>query len=140
MDMGDMRKNFYSVTQENGVVGIRLRDGYEVLVDGVTFHAYRDKVDGDVYIIDMDTGLSVFRYEYTGRFCEPEEDILIEMAKEELLESGKLENWGVRRTKKSYLLAAKMFRAYLLAERLRGKQEMVARSEKEENYGQGNVF
>ncbi len=134
--MDNMRRTFYSMTQKDGLTGVMLRDGYEVELGGRVFYAYRSNTNGNVYIIDPDTGLAVSSYRYRGSFFgEPTETDLIERAKEKLLESGELENWGAIRTKKIYFLAVRTFRAYLLAERLWGRQTMAVRFEQEKARG-----
>ena len=53
---------FYSVVQENNIVGLRKQDGYEIEVDGIKFNAYKSMIDGRVYILDPKNGIAVFIY------------------------------------------------------------------------------
>lgn len=125
------RKMFYSVVQENNVVGLRQRDGYEIEVDGIKFNAYKSMIDGRVYILDPKNGIAVFIYD------DDTDDLLqheiVEKAKDEFVKRRVFEKWKEKSGMGSYQLTNKMFNAYKKAESLREQQRKLA--QKEINWG-----
>ena len=125
------RKMFYSVVQENNIVGLRKQDGYEIEVDGIKFNAYKSMIDGRVYILDPKNGIAVFIY-------SDDTDVLshhdpAEKAKDEFVKRGVFERWKEKCDTESYQLTNKMFNAYKKAESLRERQKELVQREIEEN-------
>lgn len=125
------RKMFYSVVQENNIVGLRKQDGYEIEVDGIKFNAYKSMIDGRVYILDPKNGIAVFIY-------SDDTDVLphhdpVEKAKDEFVKRGVFERWKEKCDTESYQLTNKMFNAYKKAESLRERQKELVQREIEEN-------
>lgn len=125
------RKMFYSVVQENNIVGLRKQDGYEITVDGIKFNAYKSSIYEKVYILDPKNGIAVFIYnDDTDDLLHQE---LVEKAKDIFVKRGDFERWKEKRNMKSYKLANKMFNAYKKAESLRERQKELIQREIEEN-------
>lgn len=125
------RKMFYSVVQENNIVGLRKQDGYEIIVDGIKFNAYKSSIYEKVYILDPKNGIAVFIYnDDTDDLLHQE---LVEKAKDIFVKRGDFERWKEKRNMKSYKLANKMFNAYKKAESLRERQKELVQREIEEN-------
>lgn len=125
------RKMFYSVVQENNIVGLRKQDGYEITVDGIKFNAYKSSIYEKVYILDPKNGIAVFIYnDDTDDLLHQE---LVEKAKDIFVKRGDFERWKEKRNMKSYKLANKMFNAYKKAESLRERQKELVQREIEEN-------
>lgn len=121
------KKMFYSVIQENSIVGLRKQDGYEIEVDGIKFNAYKSAIYEKVYILDPKNGIAVFIYnDDTDDSLNHE---LVEKAKDEFVKRGDFERWKEKRNMKSYKLANKMFNAYKKAESLRERQKEIAKRE-----------
>lgn len=131
------RKTFYSVIQENNIVGLRKQDGYEIAVDGIKFNAYKSMIDGRVYILDPKNGIAVFIYSDDTDTLQNHE--LVEKAKDEFIKRGVFERWKEQCDKESYQLTNKMFNAYKKAESLREQQrELVQREIEEDRRQQDN--
>ena len=111
------RKMFYSVIQENNIVGLMKQDGYEIVVDGIKFNIYKSTVDDRVYILDPKNGIAVFIYSDNTDTLSPHE--YVEKAKDEFIKRGVFERWKEQCDKESYQLTNKMFNAYKKAESLR---------------------
>lgn len=133
------RKMFYSVIQENNVVGLRKQDGYEITVDGIKFNAYKSMIDDRVYILDPKNGIAVFIYsDDTDTDTLPPHEY-VEKAKDEFIKRGVFERWKEQCDKESYQLTNKMFNAYKKAESLREQQrELVQREIEEDRRQQDN--
>ena len=128
--MKKVRKTFYTVVCERGVVGIVEQDGFEVEIDGEKFNAYRDRHRDSAYIIDPQTGLALQTYEYDCEYDLPTEIEMIERAGEKLIEKKeRLKKWREQKGKESYKLTVQMFKAYKKAEGLREKQKEAVRRE-----------
>lgn len=125
------RKMFYSVVQENNIVGLRKQDGYEITVDGIKFNAYKSSIYEKVYILDPKNGIAVFIYNDDTDDLPHHE--LVEKAKDIFVKRGDFERWKEKRNMKSYKLANKMFNAYKKAESLRERQKELVQREIEEN-------
>ena len=125
------RKVFYSVMQENNIVGLRKQDGYEITVDGIKFNAYKSSIYEKVYILDPKNGIAVFVYNDDTDDLPHQE--LVEKAKDIFVKRGDFERWKEKRNMKSYKLANKMFNAYKKAESLRERQKELVQREIEEN-------
>lgn len=125
------RKMFYSVMQENNIVGLRKQDGYEITVDGIKFNAYKSSIYEKVYILDPKNGIAVFIYNDDTDDLPHQE--LVEKAKDIFVKRGDFERWKEKRNMKSYKLANKMFNAYKKAESLRERQKELVQREIEEN-------
>ena len=125
------RKVFYSVTQENNIVGLRKQDGYEITVDGIKFNAYKSSIYEKVYILDPKNGIAVFVYNDDTDDLPHQE--LVEKAKDIFVKRGDFERWKEKRNMKSYKLANKMFNAYKKSESLRERQKELVQREIEEN-------
>lgn len=125
------RKMFYSVVQENNIVGLRKQDGYEIEVDGIKFNAYKNMINGRVYILDPKNGIAVFIYSDDTDVL-PHHD-LVEKAKDEFVKRGVFEIWKEKCDTESYQLTNEMFNAYKKAESLRERQKELAQREIEEN-------
>lgn len=131
------RKTFYSVIQENNIVGLRKQDGYEIAVDGIKFNAYKSMIDGRVYILDPKNGITVFIYSDDTDTLPHHE--LVEKAKDEFIKRGIFERWKEQCDKESYQLTNKMFNAYKKAESLREQQrELVQREIEKDRRQQDN--
>lgn len=128
------RKMFYSVVQKNDIVGLRKQDGYEIVVDGIEFNAYKSMIDGRVYIIDPKNGSGIFSYRDDTIDILPTCE-LVEKAKDEFIKRGAFERWKEKCNKKSYKLANKTFNAYKKAESLREQQRELAQREIYEELG-----
>lgn len=117
------RKEFYSVICKDKVVGISKQSGFEIKIDGEIFNAYRN--EERAYIIDQQTGVAVYTYDYPWDEMEtPSEIEMIKLAREKLVEDKEnLEKWRLQRNKESYKLTVEMFAAYKNAEELREKQK-----------------
>lgn len=124
------RKIFYSVVQENNIVGLRKQDGYEIAVDGIKFNAYKSMIDDRAYILDPKNGIAVFIYSDNTDTLLPHD--LIEKAKDEFIKRGVFERWKKQCDKESYQLTNKMFNAYKKAESLREQQRELVQREIEE--------
>lgn len=125
------RKMFYSVMQENNIVGLRKQDGYEITVDGIKFNAYKSSIYEKVYILDPKNGIAVFIYNDDTDDLPHQE--LVEKAKDIFVKRGDFERWKEKRNMKSYKLANKIFNAYKKAESLRERQKELVQREIEEN-------
>lgn len=125
------RKMFYSVMQENNIVGLRKQDGYEITVDGIKFNAYKSSIYEKVYILDPKNGIAVFIYNDDTDDLPHQE--LVEKAKDIFVKRGDFERWKEKRNMKSYKLTNKMFNAYKKAESLRERQKELVQREIEEN-------
>lgn len=126
------RKIFYSVVQENNVVGLRKQDGYEIAVDGIKFNAYKSMIDGRVYILDPKNGIAVFIFSDDTDTDALLHHELVEKAKDEFIKRGVFERWKEQCDKESYQLTNKMFNAYKKAESLREQQRELVQKEIEE--------
>ena len=126
-----MRKVFYSVICKDKIVGVRENDGFEIEIDGEKLNAYRNEYKDGVYIIDPQTGLAIYKYNYQYDESEtPSEIRMIEKARNELLENKeRFEKWREQRSRESYKLTVQMFEAYIKAEELRKKQKEAVCSE-----------
>lgn len=125
------RKIFYSVIQENNIVGLRKQDGYEIEVDGIKFNAYKSMIDDRVYILDPKNGIAVFVYSDDTDVLLHHE--LVEKAKDEFVKRGVFERWKEKCDMESYQMANKMFNAYKREESLRERQKELVQREIEEN-------
>lgn len=129
------RKMFYSVVQENNIVGLRKQDGYEIAVDGIKFNSYVSRIDDRVFILDPKNGIAVFSFAY-----DDDETLLnhelVEKAKDEFIKREVFERWKEKCHKESYQLTYKMFNAYKKAESLREQQREIVQREIEEAAGQ----
>ncbi len=119
------KKLFYSMMSENKVVGVKRQRGIEIKIDGEIFNAYGNKDKDRAYIIDPQTGLAIYIYDYPWDEMEtPSEMEIIKRAREKLEEDKeRLEKWRSQRNKESYKLTAETFAAYKHAEELREKQK-----------------
>lgn len=122
------RKVFYSIVQENGIVGLRKQDGYEITVDGIKFNAYVNGVYDRVFILDPKNGIAVFSFAY-----DDDETLLhhelVEKAKDEFIKREVFERWKEKCHKESYQLTYKMFNAYKKVETLRERLKALAQKE-----------
>lgn len=127
----EKRKEFYSVICKDKVVGISEQSGFEIKIDGEIFNAYRNEDKDRAYIIDPQTGLAVYIYDYPwDEMKMPSETEMIKRAREKLAEDKeRLEKWRSQRNKESYKLTVEMFAAYKHAEELREKQKEAVRRE-----------
>lgn len=121
------RKTFYSLVQEENIVGLKKRDGYEIIVDGMKFNAYKSMIDDRVYILDPKNGIAVFTYSDDTDTLPHHE--LVEKARDEFIKRGVFERWKEQCDKESYQLTNKMFNAYKKAELLREQQREFAQRE-----------
>lgn len=118
---GIKRKIFYTMMIENGVVGVKEQDGYEIEIDGEKYNAYTNHYS-TAYIIDEQTGIAVLTY-YFSEGEEQEEIEILKKAKYKLLEGETLEKMRKSRNRESYKIAIKMFEAYKRADELREQQK-----------------
>lgn len=58
--------NFYSLINENGVIGVKEQRGYKIQTHDVTVYAYEDMRKSKIYFIDPATGLSLYCQENVG--------------------------------------------------------------------------
>lgn len=119
------RITFYSVISKEKIVGIAEQSGFEIKIDGEIFNAYRNEYKDKAYIIDPQTGLAVYIYDYPWDESEtPSEIEMIKRAKNKLIEDNeRFTKWKEQRSRESYKLTVEMFAAYKHAEELREKQK-----------------
>lgn len=53
------KKEFYTLLQKNGVIGVKKQDGYQIETDGNVIYIYEEYYKRRVYFIDPDTGLAI---------------------------------------------------------------------------------
>jgi hypothetical protein len=111
------RKIFYSMIQENDIVGLKKQDGYEIDINGTKFNAYINEINNSAYILDPKNGTAVFTYRYSLSTLSPYEHI--QQAKNEFIRQGAFEKWKELCNRENYQLAKKMFKAYKKAEQQR---------------------
>ena len=85
-----------------------------------------------IHILDPSNGISILTYKYTGNVEETELE-LIDRVKKVLIGSVTLKKWKEMKSRESYQLTIKIFKAYKRAESLREKQKETVLREIKEN-------
>lgn len=98
-------QNFYSLISDNGVIGVKKQNGYQIKSDDITINIYEKFYTSEIYFIDPDTGLALHSVKSAGGIEDIEYNLENFFAKsKEMLKEAK--------KSKEYSLRKKIFRAY----------------------------
>lgn len=113
-------KVFYTLIHKRNFSGIKQVEGYEFAINGNKFYGYANKESNKVYIIDPETGTSIYDYPIFDDECQ--EINAMKYTIDRLMEDEYiLEAFEKKRDTEKYGLMQETFQSYLHASELEEK-------------------
>lgn len=127
------RKIFYSMVKRDGLIGVVMRDGFEVEIDGEKYNAFVSEYE-TAYIVDPKTGRSISEYDPYACADDVGTDMeIIKAAVGRLIEKlWVLDAWKKKRQKAYYPMMVRMFEALREGVEIGEKLDQELKKEKRE--------